>query len=269
MRKAIPLSNLFATAILAAVALAGWGCAREASGEDEDKVPLYTYQVVRTYPHDRGAFTEGLTFLGSDLLESTGLNGSSTLRKVDLQTGNVIQKVSLTSDYFGEGATVLGSRVFQLTWQNQKCFVYNAWSLEPEREFSYTGEGWGLTTDGRSLIMSDGSNQIRFIDPATFGTTRTIGVFLHGQALVRLNELEYVKGEILANIWQTQFVARIDPATGKVLGMIDFTGLLSPGDYDEHTDVLNGIAYDPAGDRLFVTGKNWPELFEVRLIRRR
>jgi glutamine cyclotransferase len=231
----------------------------------EAAVPIYTYEVVNVFPHDRAAFTEGLTYLKGILLESTGLNGSSTLRKVDLPTGRVLQEVRLSSQYFGEGMTVLGDKIYQLTWQSQTGFVYDLESMELEREFSYTGEGWGLTTDGRSLIMSDGTNQIRFLDPATFQVTRTISVFSQGQPLRLLNELEYVKGEILANIWETQSVARIDPATGRLLGLIDFSGLLAPEDRDSHTDVLNGIAYDTAGDRLFVTGKDWPKLFEVRL----
>lgn len=227
--------------------------------------PAYTYQVVNIRPHDRDAFTEGLVYLKGVLFESTGQNGSSTLRKVDLQTGRVLQQVKMPAQYFGEGMTVLGGKVFQLTWQNRKGFVYDLESFAVEREFSYTGEGWGLTTDGRSLIMSDGTDGIRFIDPATFQVTRTIHVFNQGQPLTQLNELEYIKGELFANIWQTQSVARIDPADGKVLGMIDFSGLLAPADYAKNTDVLNGIAYDAAGDRLFVTGKNWPKLFEVQL----
>ena len=162
--------------------------------------------------------------------------------------------------------TVLDGKIFQLTWKNQKGFVYGLESFEVERDFTYTGEGWGLTTDGRSLIMSDGSNQIRFIDPATFKVTRTISVERHGLPISQLNELEWVKGELYANIWQTQTVARIDPASGRLLGLIDFSGLLTPADYRSGgVDVLNGIAYDAAGDRLFVTGKNWPKLFEVRV----
>jgi len=227
--------------------------------------PLYTYEVVNVWPHDRTAFTEGLVYLQGILLESTGLNGRSTLRKVELQTGRVLQQVTLSSRYFGEGMTVLGGKVYQLTWQNQTGFVYDLESLKLEQEFTYTGEGWGLTTDGHSLIMSDGTNQIRFIDPATFKVTRTISVLDHGVPLKQLNELEYIKGELFANVWQTQSVVRIDPATGAIRGMIDFSGLLAPGDYAAGPDVLNGIAYDAAGDRIFVTGKNWPKLFEVRL----
>ncbi len=226
----------------------------------------YTYDVINVFPHDRGAFTEGLVFLKGILLESTGLNGRSELRKVDLSSGRVLQQVRLSSQYFGEGMTVLGGRIYQLTWKNQVGFVYGLDSFEPEREFTYTGEGWGLTTDGHSLIMSDGSDQIRFLDPATFKVTRTIGVRRSGQPLTQLNELEWVKGELYANIWQTQTIARIDPATGRLLGLIDFSGLLTPDDYrGGGIDVLNGIAYDAAGDRLFVTGKNWPKLFEVRV----
>jgi glutaminyl-peptide cyclotransferase len=280
MKNAIPLSSLFAAGVLSLLAWGAGGCSKgpaalpaDASGAEApaqaigaaDSLPNYTYEVVNTYPHDRGAFTEGLTYLDGILLESTGLNGSSTLRKVELKTGRVIQQVRMPPEYFGEGTTYLGDRIFQLTWQNQKGFLYDLRSMEPEGEFAYTGEGWGLTTDGRSLIMSDGSNQIRFLDPKTFQVSRSISVFIHGRPLRMLNELEYIKGEIFANIWQTQFVVRIDPSSGRVLGLIDFTGLLAPGDYDEHTDVFNGIAYDPAGDRIFVTGKNWPKLFEVRL----
>jgi len=227
--------------------------------------PVYTYEVVNAWPHDPEAFTEGLIYLKGILLESTGLKGHSTLRKVDLQTGRVLQQVPLAAQYFGEGMTVLGDKIYQLTWQNQTGFVYDLDGMSLEREFAFTGEGWGLTTDGRSLIMSDGTNRIRFIDPVTFKVTRTIGVFNHGAPLNSLNELEYVKGELFANIWQTQSVVRIDPATGKILGMVDFSGLPLPADFDRITNVLNGIAYDAAGDRLFVTGKNWPKLFEVRL----
>ena len=242
------------------------GTAAPARSDVNAEPALYTYDVVNVFPHDRGAFTEGLVFLKGILLESTGLEGRSTLRKVDLQSGRVLQQVRLSPEYFGEGIAVLGGKVYQLTWKNQKGFVYGLDSFEVEREFTYTGEGWALTTDGHSLIMSDGTNQIRFLDPATFQVTRTIRVFRAGLPLMQLNELEWVKGELFANIWQTQVVARIDPANGRLLGLIDFSGLLTPDDYrGGGVDVLNGIAYDAAGDRLFVTGKNWPKLFEVRV----
>jgi glutamine cyclotransferase len=230
-----------------------------------DQYPTYTYEVVKVYPHDRSAFTQGLVYLKGALLESTGLNGESTLRKVDLETGNVLQSIDVPAEYFAEGLALQDGKLFQLTWQNNKCFVYDLETFQKEKEFTYPGEGWGLTTDGHSLIMSDGTDQIRFLDPATFAEKRRITVLTNGQPVTRLNELEYIKGEIYANVWTTDYVVRIDPATGKITGVIDFTGLLAPSDRDQNTDVLNGIAYDPDGDRLFVTGKHWPKLFEVRL----
>lgn len=233
-----------------------------------DDIPVYTYEVVHAWPHRRDAFTEGLLFLNGTLWESTGLYGQSSLRKVDLTTGNILKRVDLPAQYFGEGLAVLNGRLFQLTWRAHRGFVYDLDTLKKEKEFSYANEGWGLTTDGQSLIMSDGTPQIRFLDPDTFAVKRTISITAHGQPVNALNELEYIKGEIYANIWTTDYAVRIDPATGKVTGMIDFTGLLAPADRDAHTDVLNGIAYDAAHDRLFVTGKNWPKLFEVRLKRK-
>lgn len=229
-------------------------------------VPTYGYEIVNTFPHDRAAFTQGLIYLKGILLESTGLNGRSSLRKVDLATGRVREEIDLPGEYFAEGMTVLGDQIYQLTWQNHVGFVYDLTTLQRLRTFSYTGEGWGLTTDGTSLILSDGSHELRFLDPKTFEVARTIQVFdRSGAPLRQLNELEYVRGEIFANIWQTPYVARIDPATGRLLGVVDFTGLLPRADYRADTDVLNGIAYDAPTDRLFVTGKNWPKLFEVRL----
>lgn len=230
-----------------------------------EQYPTYTYEVVKVYPHDRGAFTQGLLYLNGILYESTGLNGMSTLRKVNLESGNVLQSIDVPADYFAEGLALQDGKLFQLTWQNNKCFVYDLDTFQKEKEFTYTGEGWGLTTDGQSLIMSDGTDQLRFLEPATFQEKRRITVLTNGRPLARLNELEYVKGEIFANVWTTDFVARIDPATGKLKGVIDFTGLLPPEDRAQNTDVLNGIAYDAAGDRLFVTGKFWPKLFEVKL----
>jgi len=227
----------------------------------------YTYDVVNTYPHDRGAFTEGLLFLDGNLFESTGLNGESTLREVALTNGQVLRQVSVTNNYFGEGLAVLGGKAYQLTWKAEKGFVYDEATFHLEREFHYTGEGWGLTTDGQWLIMSDGTPEIRFIDPATFKVVRSIQVTVQGQPLKWVNELEYIKGEIFANVWQTPCVARIDPTNGVVTGVINFEGLLQPSDRQPDTDVLNGIAYDSAKDRLFVTGKRWPKLFEVRLKR--
>lgn len=229
------------------------------------RIPVYTYEVVNTYPHDPGAFTQGLVFLDGCLWESTGLNGQSSLRKVDLKTGAVLKRVEVPAQYFAEGLAVLGGKLFQLTWQNQKGFVYDLATFQLEQEFTYDGEGWGLATDGRWLILSDGTDQIRFLDPATFEVNHTIHVSALGQPVNRLNELEYIKGEIYANVWGADFVVRIDPATGNINSMIDFRGLLAPEDRSFDTDVLNGIAYDASEDRLFVTGKKWPKLFEVRL----
>lgn len=225
----------------------------------------YTYEVVRTFPHDREAFTQGLIYLDGAWLESTGLNGHSSLRRVDFASGQVLQQVRVPSEYFAEGMTVLGKKIYQLTWQNHKGFVYDLATFALEKEFTYTGEGWGLTTDGTSLILSDGTDQLRFLDPANFAVTRTINVTRNGAPLRLLNELEFIHGEIYANIWQSQSVARIDPATGRLLGMIDFYGLLPDADRTPGTDVLNGIAHDAATDRIFVTGKKWPTIFEVRL----
>lgn len=227
-------------------------------------LPLYTYDIVNTFPHDTKAFTEGLVYLNGDLLESTGLKGSSNLRRVELKTGKILQNVTVPDQYFAEGLAVLNNKAYQLTWQSQVGFVYDLERFRSNLEFDYTGEGWGLTTDGNSLIMSDGTDVIKFMDPGTFKERRRIHVTSNGEPVRLLNELEYIKGEIYANVWKTDYVVHIDPQTGKVLGIIDFSGLLSM-DEREHTDVLNGIAYDAAGDRLFVTGKLWPKLFEVRI----
>lgn len=259
---------------LLAFTLALSGCSGRAEHEQaaasrSQVVPTYGYEVVNAWPHDREAFTQGLIYLKGILLESTGLNGKSSLRKVTLETGRIRQQVSLPSEFFAEGMTELRGKLYQLTWQNQKGFVYDLETLEQQGEFAYTGEGWGLTTDGQSLIMSDGSNVLRFLDPVTFKVLRSIEVFdAAGEPLKRLNELEFIDGEIWANVWQTPYVVRVAPANGKLVGLVDFSGLLSPSDYTTGTDVLNGIAYDPAQHRVFVTGKNWPKIFEVRLQRR-
>ncbi|MBA3247106.1 MAG: glutaminyl-peptide cyclotransferase [Pyrinomonadaceae bacterium] len=232
-------------------------------------VPTYTYEVVNTYPHARDAYTQGLIFQDGILWESTGERGRSSLRKVDLQTGKVLKKVDVPPEFFAEGMTVLDGKVYQLTWQEHKGFIYDAETLKKLGEFSYQGEGWGLTHDGESLIMSDGTNQLRFLHPNTLQVKRTISVFDKGEPLAQLNELEFIRGEIWANIWQTDKIVQLDPQTGKILGWIDLTGLLPTRDYTPETDVLNGIAYDKEGDRLFVTGKLWPKLFEIRLVKKK
>jgi glutamine cyclotransferase len=228
-------------------------------------VARYTYEIVKRWPHDREAFTQGLVFHEGGLLESTGLNGRSSLRSVSLESGRILKQVNLPQIYFAEGLAVMGGQAFQLTWQNQKGFVYDVDTFQAQKEFAYEGEGWGLATDGQSLVLSDGTARIRFLDPATFAVKRTLEVTLDGKPLPRLNELEVIHGEIFANVWETNDVVRIDPATGFVRGVIDFSGLLSPQDRRPDTDVLNGIAYDAKGDRLFITGKRWPWVFEVRV----
>jgi glutamine cyclotransferase len=231
----------------------------------DNKPPVYGYEVVHTYPHDRDAFTQGLVFRDGNLLESTGEVGHSSLRRVEIETGKVLQRIEVPRPYFAEGITLLKGKIYQLTWQHQLGFVYDALTFEKSGEFKYTGEGWGLANDGQSLILSDGSNRIRFLDPDSFQVQRTI-VVLDGDTPVReINELEYVKGEIYANIWHVNRIARIDPQSGRVVGWIDFTGLLAPGEVQDEEAVLNGIAFDEASGRLFVTGKLWPKIFEIRL----
>ena len=229
-----------------------------------EQVPVYGYEVVNTYPHDPEAFTQGLVFHEGALLESTGQYGESTLRLVELRTGKVLKQVEVAEQFFAEGLTLLNGKLYQLTWQNKRGFIYDPQSLEKTGEFAYTGEGWGLTHDADSLILSDGTSQLRFLDPVDYRLKRAINVTDRGRPVLQLNELEYVKGEILANVWHRNLVARIDPQTGRVKGWIDLSGLLKPGEVSDEEAVLNGIAYDEAGDRLFVTGKLWPKLFEVR-----
>lgn len=229
------------------------------------QLPVYTFEVHKSYPHDPGAFTQGLVLQDGALFESTGLYGSSSLRQVDLKTGRVLKKISVPREYFAEGMTLFRDKIFQLTWQAHKGFTYDPVSFEKLGEFAYEGEGWGLTHDDQFLIMSDGTNRIRFLDPSSFRVVRSIEVHDGPRPLLELNELEYVKGSILANVWQTDRIARIDPRTGQVTGWIDLTGLLQLKDSSQPIDVLNGIAYDEAHDRLFVTGKLWPRLFEIKL----
>lgn len=227
----------------------------------------WTYQVVNTYPHDREAFTQGLEYRNGFLYEGTGLHGRSTLRKVKLETGVVLQKLSLPAHFFGEGISVLGDRIVQLTWQSEVGFVWGRQDFKLQRQFSYRGEGWGLTTDGRHFYFSDGTNEIRVLDGQTLAETRRIRVLENGRPLKDLNELEWVEGEILANVWQTDRIVKINPLTGRVTASIDLTGIL-PAPERAGADVLNGIAYDAAGKRLFVTGKLWPKLFHIRLVKK-
>ena len=228
------------------------------------RAPQQRYSVVQTFPHDPTAFTQGLEYFGGYLYEGTGLYGRSSIRKENLETGHVIERQSVPSQYFGEGITIWKADLIELTWRAQIGIVYDRASLAPRRTFSYEGEGWGLTHDSHSLIMSDGTAELRFLNPATFAEQRRVTVTDGGVPVRDLNELEYVKGQIYANVWQTQLIARIAPDTGRVLGYINLEGLLSPAERNG-VDVLNGIAYDAEHDRLFVTGKLWPKLFEIRL----
>jgi glutaminyl-peptide cyclotransferase len=230
-------------------------------------VPRYGFQIVNIWPHDSNAFTQGLILADGKLLESTGQEGTSSLRSVELETGKILQKVDVPEPYFAEGIALLNGKIYQLTWQHQLGFIYDSQSFKRVGEFNYEGEGWGLATDGQSLILSDGTNRIRFLDPASFKVTRTINV-VDGQIPVNeLNELEWVQGEIYANIWHDDRIATIDPQSGRVKAWIDLKGIIPPDQLSNEEAVLNGIAYDQTANKLFVTGKLWPSLFEIKVKR--
>lgn len=229
-------------------------------------VPTESYQVVHAYPHDPTAFTQGLVFVDGMLYESTGLHGHSSVRMVDLQSGRVLQEHDLPAKYFGEGLTDWQSHLIQLTWESHVGFVYDRFSFRAIRTFTYPWEGWGLTHDSEHLILSDGSSTLYLLDPATFKQVGKIQVTAGGEPVLNLNELEYIHGEIYANIWETNRIARISPATGKVLEWIDLSGLRPASTMENDNAVLNGIAYDSQHDRLFVTGKLWPKLYQIKLV---
>ena len=228
--------------------------------------PYMTYEVVNAFPHDPNAFTQGLIYRDGYLYESTGLYGESSLRKVDLETGQVLQQVDLPAEYFGEGLTDWEDTLLQLTWREETGLIYDLDSFALLDQFSYPMEGWGLTHDGERLIMSDGSATLYFLSPDTFEVLDRVEVTYQGEEVRQINELEYIRGEVFANLWLRDQIIRIDPVSGEVLGWIDLEGLLPDELIRADTDVLNGIAYDPAADRLFLTGKRWPKLFEVRLV---
>ena len=226
----------------------------------------YTFEVVGAFPHDPGAYTQGLAYKDGFLYEGTGLKGRSSLRKVRLETGQVVLRVDLSEEFFGEGITLLDDRIVQLTWQSHTGFVYRSSDFRLLHRFSYPGEGWGLTTDGASVFMSDGTAEIRVLDRTNLSEKRRITVHDGATRITALNELEFVDGEIFANVWHTDRIARISPRTGKVVGWIDLKGLLSSVYRLDSEAVLNGIAYDPNHRRLFVTGKLWPSLFQIRVV---
>ena len=256
--------------LLAAIFLAAASCSPSttpppAATSSTPAVPVFSYQVVNSYPHDKAAFTEGLQFIDGAMYESTGMEGTSWVRRYDLATGAVQAEHVIDKQYFGEGSVVLADKIVSVTWKNQKGFIYDRATLAPKGEFTYEGEGWGMTTDGQKVFMSDGTSAIRVMDSATLAETGEIKVTMNGRPVDQLNELEFIKGEIWANVFQTDRILRIDPATGKVNSVVYLANLLSPQDR-QGVDVLNGIAYDATGDRIFVTGKYWPKIFEIKLV---
>ena len=236
----------------------------QTSTQGPAQLPVYTYSVVHAYPHDKEAFTQGLEVVNGVFYEGTGLVGHSSIRKVKLETGVVLQRRDLPAPHFGEGITIFGGQMFQITWKSGLALVYDPATFRELKSFNYRGEGWGLTHDHTHLIMSDGSDVLRVLDPATFGEVRRVHVSGAGQPLRNINELEYMKGEVLANVWKTDYIARIDPTSGRVNGYIDLKGLMPAGTVSPEA-VLNGIAYDDKGDRLFVTGKLWPRVYEIKI----
>ncbi len=239
---------------------------------ENERLPVYGYEVVNEYKHDSDAFTQGLLYRNGFLYESTGQYGRSSLRKVEYKTGKVLQKKDVPKEFFAEGITIFNDKIYQLTWRAGRGFVYNLETFDIVSEFSYKGQGWGLTDDGTNMYLSDGTHVIRVINPENFSTTRTIVVMdENGKPLMNLNELEYVKGEIWANIWHSEsigkpnHIARIDPQNGKLLGWINLSGISPEDTKRDSENTMNGIAYDKEGNRIFVTGKNWKKLFEIKL----
>jgi glutamine cyclotransferase len=258
----------FLLAAAAAFAMPACGApAQNAAPAAAEPAPaVYNYRIVATYPHDPRAFTQGLVFLGGQLYESTGQHGQSTIRRVNIADGRVLQSVALPASQFGEGIVDWGDQIVSITWQGGTGYRWDRATLRRLGEWSYEGEGWGLTRNRTDIIMSDGTPELRFLDPATLAERRRVTVTMQGQPVTNLNELEWVGGEVFANIWQTGFIYRIDPASGRVTGIIDLRPLAAQNTTDSD-NVLNGIAYDPGGDRLFVTGKNWSRLYEIDLVR--
>lgn len=229
------------------------------------EITHYTYRIVDTYPHDKEAFTQGFLYHNGSFFEGTGLKGKSSLRKTDLDTGDIIDIVELPEKYFGEGITIFNNKIYQLTWKAETGFIYNM-DFELIKKFKYSGEGWGLTHNENQLIMSNGSSTLYFLNPENLEIEKELNVKRNGESVSNINELEYIRGEIYANIWHKNYILRINPDSGKVTGIIDLEDIISPDDYNHKLDVLNGIAYDKKNDRLFVTGKLWPLIFEIELV---
>lgn len=253
---------LLGAVVACVVGLGAWVSGRDGAPR------AYVAQVVNDYPHDADAYSQGLIFVDGTLYEGTGKYGQSTLRRVDLKTGNVLQKISLDNRLFGEGITAWDDTIVQLTWKANVGMVYDRKTFALRQRFRYSGEGWGITHDGRNLIISDGTSTLRFLDPKTFQVVRRLSVRSGASRIRHLNELEFVQGEILANVWYKDYLVRISPTSGEVTGYIDLSGLWPQSQRHDKEAVLNGIAYDEVGKRLFVTGKNWPRLYEIRLVAR-
>ena len=259
----------FTTILIAfSMLVACGGTGRKANSTQSVEPTFYDYQVVAEYPHNPSSFTQGLQFIDGELWEGTGEYGRSRLMRTELSTGKILESKANSKDEFGEGITVLGDKVYQLTWLEGKMHIYDRKTMKHLATHRYKGEGWGLTTDGEKLYMSDGTHAIRVIDPATMKQERLIGVALRGESLTHLNELEWIDGKIWANIYTTDYIAIIDPKSGAVEGVIRLSGILPESERTAKTDVLNGIAYDATTERIFVTGKNWSKLYEIKLIER-
>ncbi len=266
MKKLLLCKSLIPSILV--IVLAVQAVAGNSPQDMNKKIPVYTYFIVNKIPHDHQAFTQGLVFDDGYLYEGTGHRGYSSLRKVDPSDGAIITLHSLADEYFGEGITIFNNKIYQLTWQAYTGFVYDKETFLLMEEFFYNTEGWGITHNNEQLIVSDGSSNLYFLDPVTLEVLRQIEVADNNDPVENLNELEYIKGEIFANVLYSNRIARINPEDGKVVGWIDLTGILGGEKIDYPIDVLNGIAYDPKDDRLFVTGKYWPKVFEIKLIRK-
>lgn len=256
-------SNWPSLVLLAVCSFAFFGCMRFG----KVATPVWKVKVVATYPHDPGAYTQGLIVKNGQMYEGTGRLGESSLRQVEIATGAVVKSVPLDAKYFGEGITILGDKVYQLTWQNNLCFTYDLATLQYKESFRYPYEGWGLTDNGSELILSDGSSDLRFLEPRSFKELRRVAVKAGNERIKNLNELEYIDGEIWANIWYEDRIARISPTDGKVLGWIDLSSLYPKNLRKDRDQVLNGIAQDPKTKKIYVTGKNWPKLFEIEIVK--